>query len=195
MEFSPQRGPERFRFKVPGQAAGAGSKKAFAVRRGDGSFVIGKGGQPLLNYTHDSKKTGPWMKLVEKTAAVGWGDRLPLAGPLYIDLWFYEMRPAKHFLQRKSGRVLRPDAPAYPDQTETHDYDKMRRAISDSLTNAAVIADDKRVVGGEGWKLYADNFNLTAPFAMVIVGSMNFATVEEAGLLTPDPAGQATLTV
>lgn len=195
MDFNPQRGAERFRLKVPGQAAGAGSKKAFAVRRGDGSFVLGKGGQPILNYTHDSKKTAPWMKQVETLARTCWGDRAPLSGPLYIDLWFYELRPAKHYLRRKAGRVLRPDAPAYPDQTETHDYDKMRRAISDSLTNARVIADDKRVVGGEGWKLFADNFNLTEPFAVVIVGSMNFASAEQAGLVTPDPADQAALAV
>jgi Holliday junction resolvase RusA-like endonuclease len=193
MDFVPERGAERFRFKVPGQAAGAGSKKAFPVTRGDGSFVYTKGGVLLLNYTHDSKKTAPWMKAVKQVAKTGWGDRAPLDGPLYVDLWFYEMRPAGDYLKRKAGRVLRPDAPAYPDQTQTHDYDKMRRAISDSLTQAGVIADDRRVVGGEGWKLFADNFNLAEPFTVVIVGSMNFTTVEEAGLVTPDPAGQAAL--
>lgn len=193
-----ERGSEKLRLVIGGQAAGAGSKTAITVTRGRGGPIVWRsgpkilpGGQvigvPMLNYTHASKKTAPWMKVVERAAAVAWGSRLPLEGALWLDVWFYELRPASHYLKRKSGRVLRPDAPAYPDATENHDVDKMRRAIADSLTNAAVIADDKRVIGGEQWKDFAENVRKTEPFVVICLGAMVDQTVEDLGLESPPP--------
>lgn len=193
-----ERGPEKLRLVIPGQAAGAGSKTAMTVTRGRGGPIVWRVGPkilpdgqvigvPMLNYTHASKKTGPWMKIVEATAAAAWGSRLPMAGSLWLDVWFYELRPASHYFKRKSGRVLRPDAPAYPDATENPDVDKLRRAISDSLTNAAVLADDKRVVGGEHWKDFSENVRKSEPFVVICLGEMVAQTVEDLGLESPPP--------
>lgn len=192
---------------MPGKPAGAGSKTAITVTRGRGGPIVWRTGPkilpdgqvvgvPMLNYTHASKKTEPWMKVVERAAAVAAGSGLPLDGPLWLDVFFYEKRPAGHYLQRKAGRVLRPDAPAYPDATEQHDVDKLRRAISDSLKNANLIVDDKRIVGGEQWKDFVESMPdevVDDECAIIRLGRMDFATAEDAGLSTPDPEGQVAL--
>lgn len=198
-----ERGGELLRMTIYGQAAGAGSKQAHVIRRKGGVIVWTTGpkiighnaviGQPALNYTHDSKKTAPWMRHVEKEARVAWTGLEPLDGALWLDAIFYERRIDGHFFQRKAGRVLRPDAPAYPAVTQTHDIDKMRRAISDSLTNAGVLADDKRIVGGEAWKDYAENIGETEPKVLIRVGTMAAQTVTDLGLVSPDPDGQESL--
>ncbi|WP_146341121.1 RusA family crossover junction endodeoxyribonuclease [Nesterenkonia sp. NBAIMH1] len=36
------------------------------------------------------------------------------------------------------------------------DKDKLERATLDALTNAGVVHDDSRIVGGSTWKAYAD---------------------------------------
>lgn len=168
---------------VWGQPAGAGSKTAQTLgKRGhekrDGS------GRLVLIYRPSSPLTAPWMEDVEEVAAREWGERPPLDGALFLDVAFYEQRPRSHFFQRKGGDVLRPDAPAYPHTTATHDFDKMRRAISDSLTNAKVIADDKRIVAGQGWKFYADE-PPHAACAVIRLGKMLYQTVEQSGVQTP----------
>jgi Holliday junction resolvase RusA-like endonuclease len=202
-----QRGPELARIVVPGRPAGAGSKTAITVTRGrggpivwrSGPKIVGDGqiiGVPMLNYTHASKKTEPWMKAVERAAAVVAGSAPPLDGPLWLDVFFYEHRPSTHYLHRKTGRVLRPDAPAYPDATEQHDVDKLRRAISDSLKNAHLIADDKRIIGGEQWKDFVESMPdevIDGECAVIRLGRMDHATAEDAGLTTPAPDGQVTL--
>lgn len=201
-----ERGPELLRMTIYGQPYGAGSKTARVVTRKGGIIVWRSGpkiiaggqviGQPMLNYGHASKFTEPWMKEVAKQGGIAWAGRDPLDGPLWLDAFFYESRPSGHYLQRKAGRVLRPDAPAYPESTETHDVDKMRRAISDALKNGGVIVDDKRIVGGEAWKDFVENAEgIDEPLAMIRVGRMDFATVEQAGFVTPAPADQVTLSV
>lgn len=183
-------GAELFRLTVPGQAAGAGSKTAIPVRRKDGSFVLAEGGRLILNYKHDSDLTEPWMEKVEAMAGSKHGGSAPIDGALWLNCTFYERRPSSHFLT--DGR-LRPDAPAWPSVTKTHDVDKLRRAISDSLTNAKVIADDKRIIGGAPWKLYADEKPYRA-CAVISLGRMLHQTVEEAEIASPPPPGQESLT-
>lgn len=192
-----ERGGELLRLTVYGQAAGAGSKTAEVVTKAGpgprGRVPVLKDGLFILRYRHASKFTGPWMDAVTKEAGIAWRGREPLDGALWLDATFLEVRPSTHYFQRKSGRVLRPDAPAHPAVTDTHDVDKMRRAISDSLTNAGVLADDKRVVGGEAWKDYVENIGETEAKAVIRVGRMKAQTVADLGIATPDPAEQPSL--
>lgn len=189
--MKPARAPALFQLTVPGQPAGAGSKtaqpigKRFKEKR-DGS------GRLILIYRPSSAATTPWMERVQAFAAALPSVPYGIDGALWLDVSFYEKRPRKHFFQRKSGDVLRPDAPAYPHQTETHDVDKMRRAISDSLTGAGVLADDKRIVAGGAWKFYADESPYEA-CAVIRVGRMLHQTAEEAGIITPPPVDQESL--
>lgn len=153
-------------------------------------------GSPMFNYVASSKRTDPWMETVALQARRAMGRRLPFDGPLWLDVFFYEHRPSTHFFHRKGGRVLRPDAPAYPDATEQHDVDKLRRAISDSLKNGHAIIDDKRIIGGEQWKDFVENMPaeiVDGECAIIRLGRMDFTTAEEAGLSSPAPAGQEQL--
>jgi len=202
-----ERGEVELQCTIVGKLAGAGSKHAHLVTRGDKSIVFrappkiagGKvWGWPMFNMTHDSKFTEPWMKLVMQKTGFEWrkGHKDPLDGAIYLDVTFYETRPKGHFLERKEGRFLRPDAPAYPHATDTHDFDKLRRAISDSLTQARVIADDKRVICGNGWQAFADE----EPFvecACIRLGRMLYQYAGELpGFVPPPPVpGQQAIVV
>jgi Holliday junction resolvase RusA-like endonuclease len=189
----PERGPAVLRFAVPGVPAGAGSKTAEPLGKRF-KEARDQNGRLILKYRPASEKTEPWMDLVHRCAEfVARRDGLlePLDGALWLDCLFYIPRVASHYYQRKSGPVLRPDAPMFPAVTSEHDVDKMRRAISDSLTRAKVIADDKRIVGGEDWRLYDDQGR--GPRAIIVLGRMLHQTTVEAGLVTA-PAGQETLT-
>lgn len=194
----PEKGPELLRLTIWGQPAGAGSKTAEVCTRKNERGVkvpIKDGDRYVLRYRHASKFTEPWMNVVEREAGIAWKGDPPLDGALWLECEFFECRPSTHYFDRKAGRVLRPDASAYPDATKTHDVDKMRRAISDSLTNAKVLADDKRIVGGFAWKDFAENIGENEPKAVIRVGRMAKQTVEDLGLVTPDPAGQFALTL
>jgi Holliday junction resolvase RusA-like endonuclease len=140
----------------------------------------------MFNMTHDSKYTEPWMKLVGQEASRRMASAPPFDGALYLDITWYEKRPSTHFFHRKEGDVLRPDAPLYPHSTSTHDFDKLRRAISDALTQSAVIADDKRVVLGNGWKGYAD-FEPFLECAAIRLGAMAHQTVGDHPQLRASP--------
>lgn len=191
-----ERGPELLRLIVPGEPAGAGSKTPMPKgRMVNGRFVpvVDRVGRPIFYVKPSSEKTEPWMKLVRQYAQAQ-KVKLGMAtldGPLWLDCYFWEKRPGSHFYKRKSGDVLRPDAPAYPDVTETHDIDKMRRAISDSLTAAKVIADDKRVVDGVERKRYVNPGKIAG--AVICLGRMLDATTLDAGLVE-SPEGQEVLT-
>lgn len=181
---------------VPGQAAGSGSKSPMPKGRMVGGrfrAVFDKVGRPVFYVKPASELTEPWMKKVREAAEAHLVPSMvePLDGALWLDAAFYEMRPSTHF--HSDGRRLRADAPAWPHQTSTHDIDKMRRAISDSLTNAKVLADDKRIVAGGAWKYYADEPPRKA-CAVIRVGRMLHQTVEDAEIESPPPPGQEQLT-
>lgn len=195
-----ERGPEIFRLTVYGQPAGAGSKTAQPIgdrfherRDSDGRLI--------LIYRHATKGTEKWMATVEKEAGIGWRGRGPVDGPIWVEIDCFEARPDGHF---RADGSLRPDAPAHPSRTVTHDSGKMRRAIEDALTNAEVWADDKRVVDGHDHKHYCDREAVVRedelegdrwrePRAVVRIGRMAHATVAEAGITSPPAAGQEQL--
>lgn len=186
-------GPERLRLTVYGQAKGAGSKTAEPAGKRFNEARDHEG-RIILIYRHATKGTEAWMKAVAKEARIAWAGMAPLDAALWLDLTCYEMRPDGHFYA--DGR-LRPSAPAYPHRTTTHDSGKLRRAIEDALTKdkdgkwAAIWTDDKRVVDGHDRKRYCDHGD--EPRAVIRIGLMTAQTVEQAGIATPPPPGQAAL--
>lgn len=191
-----ERGRELFRLTVYGQPAGAGSKTAQTLGK-RGAEARDSDGRIILIYRPASKFTKPWMDAVAKEAGVCWRDRVPMDGALWLLLDCWETRPKHHF---RADGTLKPDAPAHPHKTDTHDSGKMRRAIEDSLTNAAVWVDDKRVTDGHDRKHYCDQEaavlegeSWREPRALIRVGIMKAQTVEEAGIASPPPAGQEQL--
>lgn len=195
-----ERGPELVRLTVYGQPYGAGSKTAIPARYGDGRLVF-KDGHLVLNYVHASEFTEPWMRAVEKSAGACWGAEPPIDGALWILIDCFEARIDGHFY---ADGTLRPDAPAHPHQTKTHDCGKMRRAIEDAVTNARVWQDDKRVVDGHDRKHYCDREMVIyekeletggwrEPRAVIRIGKMKHQTVAEAGIASPPAPGQEQL--
>jgi Holliday junction resolvase RusA-like endonuclease len=194
------RGRELFRLTVYGQPKGAGSKTAQPIgerfherRDSDGRLI--------LIYRHATKGTEKWMSTVEKEAGIGWAGKPPIDGPVWVEIDCFEPRPESHF---RADGSLRPNAPAFPDRTVTHDSGKLRRAIEDALTNAGVWADDKRVVAGGDRKHYTDREAAVLPSeleddrwreprAVIRVGVMAAATVADAGITSPPAAGQEQL--
>lgn len=206
-----KRGAELLRMTVYGQPAGAGSKTAEVVTHGRGGPIVWANGpkilpggkvigMPMLRYRPASKFTGPWMRELEKQAEIAWRGATPLDGPLWVLVDSWESRPRGHFRTGQYAHLLKPDAPAHPDTTDTHDSGKMRRAAEDALTNARIWADDKRVVDGHDRKHYCDpeatileGEAWREPRQLIRVGRMLHATVEEAGITSPAPAGQEQL--
>lgn len=195
-----ERGSEKLNLTVYGQAKGAGSKTAEVACYGKGHDRVpirDKDGNFVLRYRHATKGTEAWMKEVAKQAAYAWRGLAPLDAALWVDLTCFEDRPSTHYFQRASGPVLRPDAPAYPHSTTTHDSGKMRRAVEDALTAdrngkwAAVWTDDKRVIDGHDRKRYCDSGD--EPRAVIRVGVMVAQTVADLGIPSPAPAGQERL--
>jgi Holliday junction resolvase RusA-like endonuclease len=126
-------------FFVPGHPACAGSKKY--VRRGD-----------KIQLVDDCSRNRGWRQAVRFYASQAYPFDL-LIEPVVIGLEFVFIRPGTHYLKRKSGTVLRSDAPPFPDVTP--DLTKLVRAVEDALTGV-VWRDDCRVVGQYNRKTYGE---------------------------------------
>jgi len=186
--FGMNLGPEKLRLICYGQPKGAGSKTAEPLGK-RGAEVRDREGRIVLKYRHATLGTKDWMDAVAKEARIAWRGLGPLSGALWLDLTCYEDRPASHY-RGGSERLLRPEAPAYPHRTRTHDSGKLRRAIEDSLTEV-VWEDDKRVIDGHDRKRYCDNGD--EPRAVIRVGVMVAQTVADLGIPSPAPVGQEQL--
>jgi Holliday junction resolvase RusA-like endonuclease len=106
-----------------------------------------------------SKKVAPWRE-----AVVGACQRNDIAEkridtPVIVRMTFWLARPASH---RKPNGELRANAPLAP--ARTPDLDKLVRSTLDGLVQAAVLADDARVVTIHARKRYADT---NAPGALI----------------------------
>lgn len=134
----------RIEFTVLGKPATAGSKKAFALRRKDGSLVTRPNGSPVVNVTDDCKQSRHWKQAVAWAARqkVGAGVEL-LREALVVEMRFFRPRPKGHFRSGKNAHMLKADAPATP--TNKPDVLKLARAIEDALTGV-VWVDDAQIV-------------------------------------------------
>lgn len=127
------------RFFVPGHPACAGSKKYVHI-----------GGR--IKLIDDCSRNKVWRQAVRREANKAYPFDL-LIEPVVLGLEFTFIRPKGHFFRRKSGVVLRPDAPLYPDVAP--DLTKLVRAVEDALTGV-IWRDDCRVVGQSNLKVYGE---------------------------------------
>lgn len=138
-------------FTVLGRPQPAGSKRAFAVR---------KGGVPTgrVAITDDAKKSRPWKQEVAGAARIAFyedaGHRRPsalLTGPVTVRVEFFFARPKGHYGTGRNARVVKASAPDFP--AVKPDIDKLSRAVMDALTGV-VWRDDAQVVTKLATKRY-----------------------------------------
>ena len=140
----------RIEIFIEGQPRPAGSKRAFALRRRDGSLVTRPNGSPVINVTDDCKTSAGWKADVREAFRRQWqGD--PLSGPIGLAVEFVLSRPKKHFRTGSKSHLLRDDAPHW--HTTKPDRGKLLRAVEDALTGIAWI-DDAQVCAGPVVKCY-----------------------------------------
>lgn len=118
----------RVEFFVPGVPATAGSKRAFPVKRRDGSIGV--------NVAHDNPNTKSWMTAVRDA---GKCDQF-FTGPVTLDLELIFARPKGHF---RTNGLLKPGAPHW--HTSRPDSTKCLRAIEDAL-KMVLWRDDSQVM-------------------------------------------------
>lgn len=132
-------------FQVYGKPATQGSKRAIAYRGKDGrhhAAVIDSSGERLKS----------WRAAVVDAARAAY-DGEPLEGPLRVEMVFTFPRPKSHFHQRKSGPVLRDDAPTW--HTSRPDAIKLARAVEDALSGV-LWRDDAQIASSVTEKVYGD---------------------------------------
>jgi Holliday junction resolvase RusA-like endonuclease len=123
----------RISFTVLGDAKPAGSKRAFAIRRG---------GVPTgqIAVTDDNPKSKGWKQDVATTARLTFTGSL-LDGPVRIWMAFYRTRPKCHYgasgLSKQGRESVAP--------TTKPDVLKLARAVEDALTGI-VWRDDAQIV-------------------------------------------------
>jgi Holliday junction resolvase RusA-like endonuclease len=116
-----------------------------------------------------TKGSARWKRTVitaareAKTTAILDGSPWPSRGlddSVAVTIRAYFPRPAGHYGTGRNADELKPSAPRFPittsqGDTAVGDIDKIPRAILDALTQAAVIADDARIVRLAVEELYA----------------------------------------
>jgi len=131
-------------FVVYGRPATAGSKRAFAIRLGDGRFT------GRVAVTDDSSRTKSWQATVA-SAALETGSGCS-RGPLALTLAFYLHRPRHHYGTGRNSSRVRDAAPARP--AVRPDLLKLTRAVEDALTGI-LWHDDAQVCDEHLAKHYA----------------------------------------
>lgn len=122
-------------FFVPGIPAPGGSKRAFTVRRRDGSLGVG--------VQDAAKRNKPWRSDVAVIAGHAMTGRPLLTGPLMVQVEFVLSRPKGHFGTGRNARQVKRSAPVYP--ASKPDATKLWRAAEDALTGI-VWRDDSQIV-------------------------------------------------
>ncbi len=139
------------RFTVLGKPQPAGSKRAFAIR---------KGGVPTgqIAVTDANKHAKSWQREVKLAAleAVGGSEFVHglLTGPLNVSMVFYQQRPKSHYGTGRNAERLKASAPPLP--TGRPDALKLARGTEDALTGV-VWVDDAQVVDLDVHKRYVDH--------------------------------------
>lgn len=135
---------ETIKFTVHGNPQTAGSKRAFAFKRRDGSL----GSQ----VTDDNPKGKAWRSQVVDAARQVFGGDL-LRGPLGVSFTFFRPRPKGHFGTGRNADKLKASAPDHP--TTKPDVLKLARCAEDALTGV-VWADDAQIVDESLSKRYGE---------------------------------------
>jgi len=94
----------------------------------------------------------------------------PLQGPVLLQVTCTFPRPLSHYHMRKSGPVLRMDAPSYCTGRGHGDLSKLVRAIEDSLADAGVISDDTQIAVLNASKHWCCRFQDVSGAAITVRG-------------------------
>lgn len=133
-------------FMVLGRPQPAGSKRAFAIR---------KGGVPTgrVAVSDDNPNGKAWQHEVATVAAQAMAriHRSPMTGGVALDVTFVLRRPKSHYFTGRRADVLRPDAPDRP--TAKPDATKLLRCVEDALSGVC-FTDDAQVVEQTARKVY-----------------------------------------
>jgi Holliday junction resolvase RusA-like endonuclease len=131
-------------FTVYGKPATAGSKRAFPIKRKNGSIgaVV----------TEDNAKSKPWMAAVAAAAREVYRVGL-MRGPVELFLLFCVPRNKGDFGTGRNAGSVKGSAPRYP--IVKPDVLKMARAVEDALTGV-VWHDDAQIVHEELRKEYGE---------------------------------------
>ena len=133
-----------YAFMVEGHPEPMGSKKAFPIRRMDGSMGVA---------VTDANKHGKgWQHLVREEACKHATGPL-LDSPLKVTYQFFLRRPAGHYRTGKNSHLLKDDAPKYPHKKP--DATKLVRGTEDALKGLLWI-DDGQTVSQYNSKNYVD---------------------------------------
>lgn len=129
---------------VAGTPAPAGSKTAFAFRRGDGSLGAA--------VTDASKRSKPWKQTIAAVMSEHY-DGVPQACALRVALAFHMPRPQAHYGTKKGERYIKASAPLW--HKSTPDVDKFERAVFDAGTGI-IWADDAAIAQVYAEKCYSE---------------------------------------
>ena len=126
-------------------------------------------------YIRDQKKPKlvEWQRAIAEGARRAIGPYPPERGPMRVNGVFVMPRPKAHY--RVDGSIKN-SAPIYC--TTKPDEDKLRRALLDALTEAAVFVDDAQVVEGLTVKRYVTSGE--APGVIVGIETIENATYGDA---------------
>lgn len=135
------------RFFVPGIPQSRGSKRAFPIKRRNGSIGVA--------VSDNNPNSREWMGVVSlvTTAEMTAIQSPPITGPIGLRMTFIMPRPKSHYGTGKNASVLKPTAPKY--HTSKPDRGKLQRAVEDALTGIAYM-DDSQVCCGPVEKVYGD---------------------------------------
>ncbi len=127
-------------FTVFGEPRPAGSKRAFALKRRDGSPVLRPNGTQVVTVTDANPNSRDWKQQVAHAARQAYSGEL-LDGAIKLTLQFYRQRPKGHF----GAKGLNGQGRASLAPITRPDVLKLARAVEDSLTGV-VWRDDAQVV-------------------------------------------------
>lgn len=133
-------------FTVHGKPATAGSKKAYAFKRKDGSLGA--------NVTADDPKALLWRNAVAVAASEAYDGPL-LTGAIVLYVWIQFPRPKVHFGTGRNAARLKASAP--PEHIQKPDLGKCVRAIEDAL-KGVVWRDDSQVIQHQTRKSWGERY-------------------------------------
>ena len=132
-------------FTVFGIPKPAGSKTAFAIKRG-GVYT----GRTVV--MDACKKTKSWQAIV-KAEAKKHAPEKPFDGAIAVEFVFLMPRPKSHYGTGKNSRNLKRNAPKY--HTGKPDALKLARAVEDAMTGI-IYLDDAQIAYEKIEKIYDD---------------------------------------
>lgn len=123
--------------------------KAFGIPQVQGNHRVSKAGK--FSKIRDANDNLPgWRLLVSTLARAGWEETPMMLGPVRLQVDFWIVRPKSAPKTRDVRPLTRGGG----------DWDKLARAIGDSLVDAGVMKDDSQIVEATVIKRYAVSHDL-----------------------------------